>query len=137
ETELLVEAALERCARLEAPAVLDVGTGSGAIALAIAQGCRGASVTAVDVSAQALEQARDNERSLFAKPAIRWVASSWFEALGGERFDLVVSNPPYVRTAEIVGPLAFEPRIALDGGADGLDAYRVLLAEAPRHLRAG
>jgi release factor glutamine methyltransferase len=137
ETELLVEAALQRCARLDAPAVLDVGTGSGAVALAIAQQCRGACVTASDVSEAALSQARENERLVFAAAAIRWVASNWFDALHGERFDLIVSNPPYVRTAEIAGPLAFEPRIALDGGADGLDAYRVLLAAAQRHLRAG
>lgn len=137
ETELLVEAALERCARLEAPAVLDVGTGSGAIALAIAQSCRGARVTASDVSEAALEQARENERLLFAGPAIRWVASNWFQALAGERFDLIVANPPYVRTAEVTGLLAHEPRIALDGGADGLDAYRVLFAAAPRHMRPG
>lgn len=137
ETELLVEAALARCARLAAPALLDVGTGSGAIALAIARECSGASVTASDVSEAALELARENERLLFAEPAIRWVASDWLEALAGERFDLIVSNPPYVRTAEIAGPLEFEPGIALDGGADGLDAYRVLFAGAPRHLRAG
>jgi release factor glutamine methyltransferase len=67
---------------------------------------------------------------------VRFVLSRWFEALGDDRFDLIVSNPPYVRTADIVGPLTHEPRLALDGGADGLDAYRVLFAEAARHLKA-
>jgi release factor glutamine methyltransferase len=63
--------------------------------------------------------------------------SRWFEALGAERFDLIVSNPPYVRTSDIVGGLTFEPRLALDGGADGLDAYRALFADAPKHLHDG
>jgi len=70
-------------------------------------------------------------------PAVRWVVSRWFDSLPGERFDLIVSNPPYVRSAEIVGSLTFEPSIALDGGADGLAAYRVLFAAAPEHLHAG
>jgi len=135
ETELLVEAALARCASLEAPTVLDAGTGSGAIALAIKRERRDVRMTAVDVSLGALEQARSNEVLLMdGFSSVRWVQSRWFEELRGERFDLIVSNPPYVRTAEIVGPLTFEPRVALDGGADGLDAYRVLLIEAARHL---
>jgi release factor glutamine methyltransferase len=68
---------------------------------------------------------------------VRWLESTWFAALGAARFDVIASNPPYVRSAEVVGALAHEPRQALDGGADGLDAYRVLLAEAPAHLHAG
>jgi release factor glutamine methyltransferase len=138
ETELLVEAALARCSSLDAPTVLDVGTGSGAIALAIKHGCRGVRMTGLDVSPAALEQARVNESLVMGArdPAVRWVESRWFDALQGERFDLILSNPPYVRTAEIVGPLTFEPRLALDGGVDGLDAYRVLFAGASQHLRA-
>jgi release factor glutamine methyltransferase len=139
ETELLVEAALARCSKLVRAAVLDVGTGSGAIALAIKHGRRDARVTGLDASAEALEQARVNEDLILGAPAagIRWVQSRWFDALRGERFDLIVSNPPYVRTCEILGSLTFEPRLALDGGADGLAAYRVLLAEAPQHLSLG
>ena len=139
ETELLVEAALERCAARTAPAILDVGTGSGAIALAVKHQRPDATVTAVDVSEAALTQARANDGVVFGAlaPAVRWVASRWFEALPGEIFDLIVSNPPYVRTADIVGPLTFEPRLALDGGADGLGAFRVLLAEATSRLSSG
>jgi release factor glutamine methyltransferase len=139
ETELLVEAALVRCASLAAPAVLDVGTGSGAIALAIKHNFPNARVTGLDVSPAALERARANENLLLGtlSPAVRWVASRWFEALSAESFDLIVSNPPYVRTGEVVGPLTFEPRLALDGGADGLVAYRVLFAEAANRLNAG
>jgi release factor glutamine methyltransferase len=139
ETELLVEAALARCSAFETPAVLDMGTGSGAIALAIKHSRRDVRMTAVDVSRLALEQARANEGSLMGTSGagVRWVQSRWFEALRGERFDLIVSNPPYLRTDQIVGTLKFEPRGALDGGADGCDAYRVLLADAVEHLSAG
>jgi release factor glutamine methyltransferase len=139
ETELLVEVALARCRPLAAPVVLDVGTGSGAIALAIKHNVHDARVTGLDVSPAALEQARANESFLLGTqgPAVRWLASRWFEALPAERFDLIVSNPPYVRTAEIVGPLTFEPRLALDGGPDGLAAYRVLFAEAASRLNLG
>jgi release factor glutamine methyltransferase len=139
ETELLVEAALARCSALDGPAVLDVGTGSGAVALAIKHSSRDARITGLDVSPEALEQARSNEALVLGSrdAGVRWVQSSWFEALPAERFDLIVSNPPYVRTAEILGPLTFEPRLALDGGVDGLDAYRVLFAEAAQRLNAG
>jgi release factor glutamine methyltransferase len=139
ETELLVEAALARLSSLDAPSVLDVGTGSGAIALAIKRSRSDVRMTALDVSAEALDCARVNEESILSTPdfRVRWVQSRWFDALPNERFDLIVSNPPYVRTAEIVGSLTFEPRLALDGGADGLDAYRVLLAEAAEHLNGG
>jgi len=139
ETELLVEAALARCSSLDAPAVLDVGTGSGAIALAITQNRRDVRMTGLDVSPDAIEQARVNEGLVMGTldPTVRWVVSRWFEALPAECFDLIVSNPPYVRTAEIVGPLTFEPRLALDGGADGLAAYHVLFAEAANHLNPG
>jgi release factor glutamine methyltransferase len=134
ETELLVEAVLARCAPRSQPSVLDVGTGSGAIALAIKHEVEGAHVTGVDVSAGALAVARRNGARL---GDVRWLESKWFAALAGERFDVIVSNPPYVRSGDVVGALAHEPLLALDGGADGLDAYRVLLADAPPHLNAG
>jgi release factor glutamine methyltransferase len=68
---------------------------------------------------------------------VLWLESKWFAAVANEKFDVIASNPPYVRSAEVAGALAHEPRLALDGGVDGLDAYRVLLAEAQAHLRAG
>ncbi|HVY66847.1 MAG TPA: peptide chain release factor N(5)-glutamine methyltransferase [Gammaproteobacteria bacterium] len=135
ETELLVEAALARCARLVQPAVLDVGTGSGAIALAVKSERRDAQVTGVDTSAAALAVARRNAVRLGL--AIRWLESTWFSAVAGEAFDVIISNPPYVHSADVVGALVHEPRQALDGGPDGLDAYRELLRDAPAHLRAG
>jgi release factor glutamine methyltransferase len=135
ETEVLVEAALARCAESPRPTVRDVGTGSGAIALAVKHECPAAEVTGVDSSEAALGVARRNALRLGL--AVRWIESTWLSALAGERFDLIVANPPYLRSAEIAGPLTHEPRLALDGGADGLDAYRVLLADASAHLNRG
>jgi release factor glutamine methyltransferase len=135
ETELLVERALALVVSAARPAILDAGTGSGAIALSLKRERSDALVTATDRSAPALTVARRNATRLALD--VRFVESHWFERLGGETFDVVVSNPPYVRSAEVQGALAFEPRLALDGGADGLDAYRVLFAEAPGHLNAG
>jgi len=135
ETELLVERALAVVASAARPTVLDVGTGSGAIALSLKRARGDARVTAADRSAAALAVARRNATQLALD--VRFVESHWFEKLGGEIFDVVVSNPPYVRSIDVKGALAFEPRLALDGGADGLDAYRVLFARAQEHLTAG
>jgi release factor glutamine methyltransferase len=132
ETELLVELALAVVERVSEPAVLDVGTGSGAIALAVKRARRDARVTATDRSAAALAVARANAARLALE--VRFIESHWFEKLGGEMFDVIVSNPPYVRSADVRGPLVVEPRLALDGGADGLDAYRALFAGAAEHL---
>jgi release factor glutamine methyltransferase len=135
ETELLVEALLARCAAIRYPAVLDLATGSGAIALAAKHALPGANVTGADVSAGALAVARSNGARLGLD--VRWVESEWLAAFSNERFDFVVSNPPYVRSTDVRGALAREPSLALDGGSDGLDAYRVLFAAAPQHLNDG
>jgi len=133
ETELLVELALERLqnnARL-----LELGTGSGAIALAIARHRRDVIITATDVSAAALAVARRNAARLALD--IGWVAANWYEPMAG-RFDVVLSNPPYVRENDPhLNALVCEPRIALAAGPDGLDALRVLVTGAPRHLSTG
>jgi release factor glutamine methyltransferase len=136
ETELLVE--LAHGARLAVGArVLDLGTGSGAIALAIKHERPDFDVVAVDRSAAALEVARRNAETLGLE--VEWIESDWFAALDGRRFDLIVSNPPYVASDDphFDGELRFEPRLALDGGVDGLDAYRAVLGGAPAQLAAG
>jgi release factor glutamine methyltransferase len=133
DTELLVAAALEHLEPLAAPAVLDAGTGSGAIAVAIKHVRPDAVVTAVDVSHAALAMARANAAS--HRLDVRCVESSWFDALGGERFDAIVCNPPYIRAGDpALDALRFEPRHALAAGEDGLDAFRAVLARAAEHL---
>jgi release factor glutamine methyltransferase len=136
DTELLVDTALQCLDVGEQCSVLDVGTGSGAIALAIKRERPRATVTALDCDGAALAVARDNAARLGLE--IRCVQSNWLDAVPGERFNLIVSNPPYVVSTdeEFDGPLRFEPRVALDGGSDGLAAYRVLTRLAPAHLTA-
>ena len=139
ETETLVETALERIRGRPAARVLDVGTGCGAIAITLALEAPGSKVCAVDVSAEAVEVARDNAGRLGAGVDLR--AGDLFEPFHGERFDLVVSNPPYVRT-EAIAALEpevrdFDPRAALDGGEDGLDFQRRLATNAGSALVEG
>jgi release factor glutamine methyltransferase len=137
ETELLVDLALERVTVDAEAAVLDLGTGSGAIALAVKRHRPRASVVAVDASAAALAVARANAARL--KLEVDFRLGRWFEPLRGERFDLVLANPPYVAADDphlAEGDLRFEPRSALDGGADGLDAIREIVAQAPAHVRS-
>jgi release factor glutamine methyltransferase len=135
ETEVLVEQALQRLPRDRAAAVLDLGTGSGAIALAIAAERPDVKITAVDISAAALEVAMQNGREL-GLSRIDWRLGDWFAALSGERFDMIVANPPYVAAADpALERLTAEPRIALCGGATGLEALTNIVAGAPAHLR--
>lgn len=136
DTETLVEWALTLLPS-DAPAdVLDLGTGSGAIALAIRHHRARAQVSAVDASAGALQTAADNGARL--NLPVRWLAGSWFAPVGGERFDLVVSNPPYIAEDDAHLPaLRHEPRSALTAGPDGLDDLRAIVAQAPGHLKPG
>jgi len=137
DTELLVELALQRIP--QRGRVLDLGAGSGAIALSIAYSRPDAQVTAVDASTDALEVARENARRLNIGNA-RFVHSDWFESLAGERYDLIVSNPPYIEDTDAHlerGDLRFEPRSALASGADGLDDIRRIVADAKAHLGYG
>jgi len=138
ETELLVELALERLTRDAAAGVADLGTGSGAIALAIASECPQAQVLATDASADALAVARRNAQRL-GVGNLRFAQGDWLAPLAGQRFALIVSNPPYIEAADphlAQGDLRFEPASALASGADGLDDIRRIVAGAPGHLDA-
>jgi len=138
ETELLVERAL--ALRPEATArVLDLGTGSGAIALALASERPQWHVTATDVSADALAVARANAAS-HSLSRVEFLQGNWFEPLGGRRFDLIVSNPPYIGADEselTTAELRREPRAALSPGVDSLESLRAIIRAAPPHLEHG
>lgn len=138
ETELLVDLGRAAVASLAAPRILDLGTGSGCVAITLALEVPQAIVTAVDVSSAALAVARQNAARLGVQ--VRFIESDWFVALGDERFDLIVGNPPYIAAGDphlAEGDLRFEPETALHCGADGLDAIRRIVADAPRHLASG
>lgn len=138
DTETLVEAAIVELQCMKAPRVLDMCTGSGAIGLSIKTLVPRAEVTLSDVSAGALEVVRKNAHELGAEVSVR--QGDLFKAVGREKFDLIVSNPPYIPRGEL-GQLQkevrFEPELALDGGLDGLDFYRRIALDAPKHLCAG
>lgn len=139
ETERLVELALERLPADRPLQVADLGTGSGAIALALASERPQAQVLATDMSAEALEVAADNARR-HELVNVRFQQGSWHAALGQERFDLIATNPPYIAADDphlALGDLRFEPATALASGADGLDDIRVIVAGAPAHLLTG
>lgn len=134
ETEHLVEAAIERMREHAAPRIADVGTGSGCIAIALARALPLASVTALDISSAALEVARENARRNDVENQIRFVESDLLSAVQSERFDAVVSNPPYVGLSERkslpVEVRDYEPATALFAGRTGLELYQRLIVEA-------
>ncbi|HJV86802.1 MAG TPA: peptide chain release factor N(5)-glutamine methyltransferase [Noviherbaspirillum sp.] len=136
ETELLVELTLERLP--QGGRVLDMGTGSGAIAIAIAHARPDVSITALDASTAALQVAQRNATRHGAR--VSFVRSNWFESLPPERFDVIVSNPPYIVQNDphlAQGDLRFEPADALTDHADGLSALRTIIRGAPDYLAPG
>lgn len=140
DTELLVELALAFIPDRANYSILDLGTGSGAIAIAIAKHRPGARITAVDQSATALAVAQNNAKRL-AIANIRFLQGNWFAALAGdEQFDLIVSNPPYIAENDphlAQGDLRYEPTSALASGPDGLDAIRAIASKAQNYLKPG
>jgi release factor glutamine methyltransferase len=137
DTELLVEWALQWLKTIATPALADLGTGSGAIALAIAHERPDARVIATDQSAEALAQARHNARRLDLE-RVEFRFGDWLAPLADERFDLIASNPPYVAEGDPhLAALRYEPRRALTAGTDGLDDLRRIAAAARAHLKPG
>ncbi len=139
ETELLVELALERIPRQAPCRVLDLGTGSGCVAISIAKHRPHARVTATDRTPDAIAIAAENARTLGVHN-IDFARSDWFAAIAGERYDAIVSNPPYIAQDDPhlgQGDLRFEPRNALAAGPDGLDCIRVIVTQANNHLGSG
>lgn len=146
ETEYLVQEAIDFFARagMEKPLAADIGTGSGCIAVAVAAKVPSATVYAVDTSDAALKTARENAEANGVSGRIAFLEGDLLSPLKEEglagRLDVMASNPPYIPTGEIPGlqpEVLFEPRSALDGGPDGLDAIRRIIAEAPEYLRPG
>ncbi|SEQ49908.1 release factor glutamine methyltransferase [Pseudomonas sp. NFACC02] len=139
ETEMLVETALELLPGAIPHRLLDLGTGTGAIALSLAKDRPQWTVTAVDRVDEAVELAERNRQRLQLDNA-HVMRSHWFSAVDGQRFDLILSNPPYIPSNDphlVEGDVRFEPSSALVSGTDGLDDLRLIVSQAPAHLEAG
>ena len=141
DTEILVEAVLERLRDKVAPAVVDIGTGSGAIALSLLKNLPQATAAAVDISPAALDVARENAAALEVADRVTFYQGDLYGPVAGRTFAAIVSNPPYIPDADIAGlepeVREFEPQSALAGGADGLDFYRRLVAGGAGLLEPG
>ncbi len=138
DTEILVEEVIKIAQKYNSPRILDLCTGSGAIAISLKKFVPNADITAVDISEKALERAQKNAEKLEAK--INFVKSDLFDKLDNKKFDIIVSNPPYIRKDEIKKlseEVQKEPKIALDGGEDGLDFYRIIAEQAINYLKTG
>ncbi len=137
DSETLVEAALQKISVDVAWDILDLGTGTGAVALAIAKHRPKCHVIGVDASAEALVVAIENAQNLDLKN-LSLIKSNWFSDLAAEKFDVIVSNPPYIAEADChltQGDLRFEPRSALASGFNGLDDIRLIIQQAPNYLK--
>ena len=138
DTEILVEEFIKIAQKYNSPRILDLCTGSGAIAISLKKFVPNADITAVDISEKALEIAQKNAKKLETK--INFLKSDLFDKLDNKKFDIIVSNPPYIRKDEIKKlseEVQKEPQIALDGGEDGLDFYRIITEQAINYLKTG
>ncbi|MGB8338681.1 MAG: peptide chain release factor N(5)-glutamine methyltransferase [Burkholderiales bacterium] len=143
ETELLVDLLLARLKKNPTHSVLDLGTGSGAVAVTLAKLCDTAQVTGVEKSKAALNIARKNAGAIIEKEfnnKLQLILGDWYQPVGSAKFDIIVSNPPYIAEADAhlsLGDLRHEPIQALTAGKDGLDAIRKIVQGAPEHLNRG
>ena len=137
DTEILVEEVINLAKNIENPMILDLCTGSGAIAVSLAKYINNVKIYATDISSKAIEIAKKNAEFNGVKNNIDFIESDLFNKIKNIKFDIIVSNPPYIETDEIVKlpkDVQNEPRQALDGGKDGLDFYRKIASEAPKFL---
>lgn len=138
DTESLVEEVISIAKKINAKKILDLCTGSGAIAISLAKYIENSEITAVDISRKALSVAKKNAKSNEVENQITFIESNLFEKLKKEKYDMIVSNPPYIKRAIIktLGKeVQREPKIALDGGYDGLDFYRKIIKKSDEYLK--
>ena len=138
DTEILVEETIKIAKKMNQPKILDLCTGSGAIAISIAKNVPDAKVYAIDISQKALDVAKKNAKELDAK--VKFIKSNLFDKMDKMKFDIIVSNPPYIKK-DIINSLSKEvrkePKLALDGGIDGLDIYKKITEQAIEYLKFG
>ena len=138
DTEILVEEVIKIANKMNQPKILDLCTGSGAIAVSIAKNVPNAEVYAIDISSKALDVAKKNAKELGAK--VKFIKSNLFSKMENIKFDIIVSNPPYIKK-DVMKSLSIEvqkePELALDGGIDGLDFYRKITNQAMDFLKFG
>ena len=140
DTEVLVEEVMKIAKKIRAKKILDLCTGSGAIAISLAKYLENIQLTALDISGKALDIAIANAKNNHVQNKITFVESNLFQNLGQEKYDMIVSNPPYIRRKEIESldrEVKKEPRLALDGGEDGLDFYREIIDRGYEYLKYG
>lgn len=138
DTEILVEEVIKIAQTIDRPLILDLCTGSGAIAVSIAKYLSGVEIVATDISSKALEIAKHNAKFNSVKSNIEFIESNLFAKLKNRKFDIIVSNPPYIPTDEIKTlpkDVQYEPIIALDGGKDGLDFYKKIINTSDEYLK--
>lgn len=137
DTEILVEEVIKIAEKIENPEILDLCTGSGAIAVSIAKYCKDVRITAVDISEKAIEIAKKNAKFNGVLSKIEFIESDMFKKLKKRKFDIIVSNPPYIPTNEILKlskDVQNEPKLALDGGKTGLDFYEKIAKDGDKYL---
>ena len=138
DTEILVEEVINIANKIENPVILDLCTGCGAIGISIAKNVKNAKIYAIDISEKALEVAKKNAEALRVKQKVNFIKSDLFEKLKKMKFDIIVSNPPYIKKEDInylSEDVQKEPKIALDGGIDGLDFYRKIVKQGYEYLK--
>ena len=140
DTEILVEEVIKLTKNMQKPQILDLCTGSGAIGISIAKYIKNTKIYATDVSEKALEVAKINAKNIGVEENIKFIKSDLFEDIGKMKFDIIVSNPPYIKNGDICylsEEVQKEPKLALDGGLDGLEFYRKIVKQAINYLKLG